>query len=644
MQKIAVKRTMVCIGALAWCIASPLLQAQMSVARPAADARKDGLAGMAAYAREHQGLTADQLRIGYELCGDYGRPECAEKTDRALLLKLIRRTRDSLDFAVWAGYNETPLMTAAKRGDAEVVAAIMAKGVSLYIPNSATRQIDAALEYAAFGQAASVGSYLPDFWGTPEGYEKTIKLLLDAGANPRERPPGIPPLESALRVKAPDAASKKIKLEVIQLLLEHGADPNTPSVAGALYTNEDEPVFNLLVAHGLALKKPQSTAALVQGVQYRNHALVKMALTQGADPDVGADGWQWALSQADDDTIVLLLDAGAYHKCKPKPVCATYWKRLIFAGVPNPEALRILIANGLNPDVVDEEGNTALGHALAGPPAICPASYTYQQCTDMLRSKLQQSSAAAVVLLQAGADPNKRSQGKLPLMLVQDSEHEAITLLLDKGARMESGNLGPVSMAMASKRPFLAGELLRRSHGKLGSDESWALLLAAQDGNVALVQALAQHGANLDAPAPFGETALHYAAARGDAPMIKLLLSAGANPNRQTESAAGSGTGESLNPVVIAAAYANMKLHTGKADEYRSAGLKPLEFRDQVELRYGGVTPLMLAVASGNVQAARALLDGGANATLKSASGYTALDTAQGMGNSQMVQLLTGRK
>ncbi len=652
MRKIAGKRIMVCIGTLALCIGSPLLHAQIVLAQPVDGAlapaqpaqivpRKDGLTSMAAYAEKHKGLTADQFRIGYELCGGLGpyRPDCPQKADRALLLKLIKQTRDSLNFGDFMG---TPLTVAAKRGDAEIVTAIMAKGISLNMPNAAVRQIDVALEEAVFGLTVSVSSIHPPFWGPPEGYLETIHLLLNAGASPQKNQQGSAPLGNALGMGTPDAASKKIRLEVVQLLLDHGADPNALSVAVYL---SDDPVLNLLMAHGLELKKSQSTELLVAAVQYQNHAMVKMALAKGADPDVRPDGNGALITVADEESVKLLLAAGANPKvCKLEAapgMCAPYGQPMIFMFPKNPELLRLMIANGANPDGVDAQGNTVLGNALARGTIVCPIlDGRPQPCLD----DAPQRAAAAITLLKAGADPNKRSQGKLPLMQVQDSDHEVITLLLDKGAHMESASVGPVSMAMATKRPFLAGELLRRSHGKLGSDEKWALFLAARDGNVAVAEGLAQHGANLDAQAPFGETALHYAAARGDATVVKRLLSLGANPNLQTEAIAFSRTEESLNPLVIAAAYARMKMHMGKEQEYRSAGLEPLEFRDQVEFRYGNVTPLMLAAASGNVEAARALLDGGAKATLKSESGYTAQDTAQNMRNSQMVQLLAGHR
>jgi ankyrin repeat protein len=117
------------------------------------------------------------------------------------------------------------------------------------------------------------------------------------------------------------------------------------------------------------------------------------------------------------------------------------------------------------------------------------------------------------------------------------------------------------------------------------ADES-PLMLAALRGDLAMARALIARDADVNKT---GWAPLHYAASRGQIPMIDLLLEYHAyidaeSPNR--------------------------------------------------------TTPLMMAAGYGSVQATRILLRAGADATLKNAEGLTALDFALGFGKADTVAAL----
>lgn len=598
--------------------------------------RKDGLSGFAAYQADHPGLTHDQLRIGYQLCGGLGmyRPDCPFSTDRALLLKLIKQTRDSLDFMLGI---DTPLTAAAARGDPELVSAILAKGVAVNMPGGGVRQIDMALERTVFGLTLADHNNMPAFWGTQQGHLQTMHLLLEAGADPQAKiPPENPPLFDATRMHTPDAASKQVRFEAVQLLLEHGADPNAvgPRLFRNLAESHDDALLALFVKHGLAAGKTQRSGLLITAVQTRNPALIKMMLAKGADPNTRTpDSHAPVITQADAEGAMLLLKAGA----DPRPC----WKGFVggACGLPRvltqPPLLRLMLARGANPNA-DNGYGSPLWHALQQEMRVCIVRFgTKPNCPD----DTPQRSAAAIMLLKAGANPNQRTHGKLPLMLVKDSEHDVINLLLNKGARMERASpegypLGPVTMAMANKHPYLAGELLRRTRGRLGSREKWGLFVAARDGDIDLINALAKRGANLNATGAFGETALHYAAASGQTDTVKRLLALGAKPDARSNAVRFSRTQESLNPLVIAREALRFSLTPDVQKPYRAVNLQPLALYD------GHITPLMLAVAAHDMQTAEALLKGGARPTAKSQHGFTVLDWARAMRRPDMVRLL----
>ena len=114
---------------------------------------------------------------------------------------------------------------------------------------------------------------------------------------------------------------------------------------------------------------------------------------------------------------------------------------------------------------------------------------------------------------------------------------------------------------------------------------------AAREGDRDTVRALIQQGADVNAPHGDGMTALHWAAERGDAVMVDMLIYAGANT--------GAGT------------------------------------------RIGHYTPLHVASRAASVAAVKALLKAGADVNARTtASGVTALHLAAASGNPAIVSML----
>jgi len=404
---------------------------------------------------------------------------------------------------------------------------------------------------------------------------------------------------------------------------------------------------------------------LATAVNNRKTNLVKLLLEKGADPNARATTSLMprsvladAVMMGQTDVAKELVRAGANpNVCSNEDAggkCASDGLPVIFLAPMDPELFRMMVAKGANPNAEDMHGQTALGYALSyrthheyGPREICQAGTT--NCK-VIKEQFD-ITAAVRLLLDAGANPNKKSGGKLPLTMADDSDHEAIMLLLDKGAYMEilsaeGEQIGPISQAATSHRYFLASELLRRTKGKLRSDEKWALYAGATEGKRDLVEALVQHGIDPDERGPLGETALHYAAINGNSAMVKRLLALGANPNAQTDAmpqvVALSSEALAILLALTKASEAQMKAYEAqmriKQKKYAAAGLSP-----PLGIWGGKTTPLMLAVASGDVEVARALLDGGAKISTKSQQGLSALDIANRQGNHEMERLLTGR-
>ena len=165
---------------------------------------------------------------------------------------------------------------------------------------------------------------------------------------------------------------------------------------------------------------------------------------------------------------------------------------------------------------------------------------------------------------------------------IKKDDPATVAALLARG--LDPNTLGPegltgLFMAVRSGAGKVAGVLLEAPaidvECRNTADES-PLMLAALRGDLAMARALIAKDADVNKT---GWAPLHYAASRGHVAMIDLLLEHHAyidaeSPNR--------------------------------------------------------TTPLMMAAGYGNVQATRALLQAGADATLQNAEGLTALDFALG--------------
>jgi ankyrin repeat protein len=144
-----------------------------------------------------------------------------------------------------------------------------------------------------------------------------------------------------------------------------------------------------------------------------------------------------------------------------------------------------------------------------------------------------------------------------------------------------------------------------------------ALMLAAANGHIEVVEALLQHGAHVDATRKMycpvdnpqyskreniGWTGLMDAADRGHEELVSMLLAAGAAPN--AESADGT-TALLLAAVVGHAGIVKLLLGAGAGVD----GSKRYRFSPGSP----GVTPIMLAICRGHVMVVEQLIDAGAD-------------------------------
>ena len=163
--------------------------------------------------------------------------------------------------------------------------------------------------------------------------------------------------------------------------------------------------------------------------------------------------------------------------------------------------------------------------------------------------------------------------------------------LLRAGAAVNTTNdfgVTPLWLACLNGADAMVERLLTAgasANAALPSGET-VLMNAARTGSTDAVRLLAAHGARLDAQeGTRGQTALMWAVAQQHADVVKTLVELGAD-------------------VHVRSAPRPRRIHT------RTAGFNPTGVLDVVQ---GGNTALLFAARAGNVDAARHLVDGGAD-------------------------------
>jgi uncharacterized protein len=155
------------------------------------------------------------------------------------------------------------------------------------------------------------------------------------------------------------------------------------------------------------------------------------------------------------------------------------------------------------------------------------------------------------------------------------------------------------------------------------------LRLAAENGSAAMIEILLKAGADPNTTLPTGETVLMTAAHTGKPDAVSMLLTHGAKPNERENR-----FGETA--MMWAAAENNASAIRVLADGSGDLNAKS-KLTDFPEFRFitsgmvitalpkGGWTPLMYAARQGSVDAAKALLEAGANPNLTDPDGTTAV-------------------
>lgn len=423
-----------------------------------------------------------------------------------------------------------------------------------------------------------------------------VKRLIDAGAG-----------KTPLRGKAYTAMSIALThaanighLELVRLLLDHGADPNAPvwvSALGFAAQSGQVAVVELLLTRGADINAitgrmsggDEKTTPLSMAVNAGRTQVVSLLLDRGAQSSsldkhfAGYNLLQLAAFHGHTDTVRLLLDRGFKIETR---TARGETPLFVAAGSGHLETTRLLLERGADVHNRNTAGLTALDVA-AGADAV-----------------------QVIALLRAHGAPWSNSSLELG-HAVATGDLEKVRALLKAGANpdfVQPGHEGKVSKPL--------------------------LLVAVENQNVEIVRALLEK-AHPNPMSKEGVSPLVKAAQLNHLGLVTLLLDKGADPNRRpTEE--GWESGYSFVPPLHHAAVNGNDEMVGLFLSRRA----DVNGHSHVVAEGSGGTALLWAVAKNRVSTAKQLIARGANVNLTSYTETSPLELAKRNRHHELISLL----
>jgi ankyrin repeat protein len=350
------------------------------------------------------------------------------------------------------------------------------------------------------------------------GNYEVVRLLLQAGADPNKGSRRETPLIAA-------ALGGKSNLRIMKLLIEKGAeaDIETKDAGRALAQIIESSPFDIAVATFLidngadieCLGRWRDSTALSLAADKGHLDLVKYLLKKGADINHRIDphghtALDNAIRNDNREMVMYLLEAGADPAIKPRHGADVF---VYAAGKAYTDILDLLENKGFPLKADKQRSGKALVEAIA-----------------------QGNLKMVELLLERGANPNAcDNQGNPPLFTAAaEGRLPIVRLLVKSGADVHARNKhnwNALMNACRNPKAETATFLIKKGCDIEPVEKQRGmtpLILAAEQGHVEVVKVLIAAGANLEARAKNGRTALTWARISKQNSIVRLLKIAGA--------------------------------------------------------------------------------------------------------------------
>ena len=400
-------------------------------------------------------------------------------------------------------------------------------------------------------------------------------------------------------------------------------------------------------------RQPDGGTALHWAVHWDDLAMAEALTRAGADAnaanDYGIVPMYQACTNGSAAMVGLLLKSGA-NASAALPSGETMLMAAARAG--SVDAVKALLASGASVNAAEKtRGQNALMWAVSERHSDVARTLieagadinarTTSGFTPLLFAAREGDLDTARLLAERGTDVNHAADdGSSPLLVATVRGHSDVGIfLLDRGANPNAAGTGYTPLHWASG----VWESLMTKDYTIESGE-WSTLGRVVEQREELIKALLAHGANVNArmtrnPPRFGHTfwkvlgggsvsggtPLLVAAMSGDAPIMRLLLAAGANP--------AIGTGDRTTPLMMAAGLGVVEEETRIPQGARIEAIKVLldVGADINAANNAGNTALHATAFVGFDDVTKFLAGNGANLSPKNKRGQTPLKVANGI-------------